>query len=118
MPPAAEQQLYTTFLASAFRSLRFGLTEAHGKGMALQFNYLTDKGGVRGAIPTAPSRWTSRKSRARSATSTHDLLTLEAQGDYAGANNMLDTLGVIRPPMQKALGFRQKTCLRTFSPSM
>ncbi len=43
-PPAAERQLYTTFLASAFRSLRFGLTEAHGKGMALQFNYLTDKG--------------------------------------------------------------------------
>src|SRR5579872_5882304 len=34
--PAAEQQLYTTFLASAFRSLRFGLTEAHGKGMAVQ----------------------------------------------------------------------------------
>ena len=38
--PAAERQLYTTYLASAFRSLRFGLTEAHGKGMALQFNYL------------------------------------------------------------------------------
>src|ERR1022692_3810549 len=42
--PAAERQLYTTFLASAFRSVRFGLTEAHGKGMALQFNYLADKG--------------------------------------------------------------------------
>src|SRR5205823_8131900 len=42
--PTAERNLYTTFLASAFRSLRFGLTEAHGKGMALQFNYLTDKG--------------------------------------------------------------------------
>ena len=42
--PKAERELYTTFLASAFRSLRFGLTEAHGKGMALQFNYLSDKG--------------------------------------------------------------------------
>ena len=39
-----ENSLYTTFLASAFRTLRFGLNEAHGKGMALQFNYLTDKG--------------------------------------------------------------------------
>ena len=39
-----ENALYTTFLASSFRTLRFGLTEAHGKGMALQFNYLTDKG--------------------------------------------------------------------------
>ena len=33
----------------------------------------------------------------------HDLLTIEAQGDYAGAKQMLDTLGVIRPPMQKAI---------------
>ena len=41
--PDAERQLYTTFLASAFRTLRFGLTEAHGKGMALQFNYLIER---------------------------------------------------------------------------
>jgi predicted deacylase len=33
----------------------------------------------------------------------HDLLTLEATGDYAGAKRMLDQLGVIRPEMQKAL---------------
>ena len=42
---AAEHRLYTTFLASAFRSLRFGVTDTHGKGMALQFNYLADQGG-------------------------------------------------------------------------
>ena len=41
---AVERKLYTTFLASSFRTLRFGLNEAHGKGMALQFNYLVDKG--------------------------------------------------------------------------
>ena len=46
--PNAEHELYTTFLASAFRSLRFGLTEAHGKGMALQFNYLIGQRRVRG----------------------------------------------------------------------
>ena len=36
--------MYTTFLASAFRSIRFGLNEAHGKGIALQLNYLLDAG--------------------------------------------------------------------------
>ena len=41
---AAQRQLYTTYLASAFRSLRFGLDDAHGKGMAVQFNFLMDKG--------------------------------------------------------------------------
>ncbi|MGD0362648.1 MAG: hypothetical protein ABSC93_17355, partial [Bryobacteraceae bacterium] len=34
---------------------------------------------------------------------THDLMTLEAEGNYAGARHMLDTLGVVRPGMQKAL---------------
>ena len=34
---------------------------------------------------------------------THDLLTIEADGDYAAAKKMLDTLGVMRPPMQRAL---------------
>ncbi|MES1195125.1 MAG: hypothetical protein ABUL65_04460, partial [Opitutus sp.] len=40
-----EKALYTTFLASSFRTLRFGLTEAHAKGMALQLNWLLDTGG-------------------------------------------------------------------------
>ena len=34
----------------------------------------------------------------------HDLLTLEATGDYAGAKKMLDELGVLRPEMAAALG--------------
>ena len=42
--PAAERPLYTTFLASSFRTLRFGLHEAHGRGMAIQVNYLMEKG--------------------------------------------------------------------------
>jgi hypothetical protein len=100
--PGAERQLYTTFLASAFRSLRFGLTEAHGKGMALQFNYLTDKGGFTakpdGTFAVDPGRI---KGAVRDLA--HDLLTIEAQGDSAGAKRMLDTLGVIRPPMQHAI---------------
>src|SRR6516225_652428 len=40
----AERQLYTTYLASSFRTLRFGLQDAHAKGMAIQFNYFLDKG--------------------------------------------------------------------------
>jgi hypothetical protein len=101
-PPAAERQLYTTFLASAFRSLRFGLTEAHGKGMALQFNYLTDKGGfVANPDGTFAVDFAKIKSAVRDLC--HDLLTLEAQGDYAAAKKMLDTLGVVRPNMQKAI---------------
>ncbi len=98
----AERELYSTFLASAFRSLRFGLTEAHGKGMALQFNYLTDKGAfVANPDGTFSVDFTKIKGAIRDLA--HDLLTLEATGDYAGAKHMLDTLGVVRPGMQHAL---------------
>ncbi len=100
--PAAERQLYTTFLASAFRSLRFGLTEAHGKGMALQFNYLTEKGGfVANADGTFAVDFAKIKGAVRDLT--HDLLTIEAQGDYAAAKKMLDQWGVVRPQMQRAI---------------
>ncbi len=43
--PEAEKQLYTTYLASGFRTVRFGLQDSHARGMAMQFNYLFDKGG-------------------------------------------------------------------------
>ena len=33
----------------------------------------------------------------------HDLLTLEATGDYAGAKSMLDRLATLRPEMKKTL---------------
>jgi hypothetical protein len=100
--PAAERQLYTTFLASAFRSVRFGLTEAHGKGMALQFNYLADKGAF---VADPDGTFTVDMAKIKDAVRDlcHDLMTLEAQGDYAAAKHMLDTLGVIRPDMQHAL---------------
>jgi hypothetical protein len=100
--PKYERQLYTTFLASAFRSVRFGVTEAHGKGMALQFNYLTDKGAF-AVHPDGTFSVDVAKMKAGVRDLTHDLLTIEAEGNYAAAKHMLDTLGVIRPTMQRAL---------------
>jgi hypothetical protein len=100
--PASERLLYTTFLASSFRTLRFGVHEAHGKGMALQFNYLSDKGAfVAKPDGTFAVDFTKISGAVRDLV--HDLLTIEATGDYARAKKMLDELGVLRPPMQQAL---------------
>jgi hypothetical protein len=100
--PAAERQLYTTFLASSFRTLRFGVYEAHGKGMALQFNYLLDKGAFV-ARPDGTFDVDFAKIQPAVRDLVHDLLTIEATGDYASAKKMLDQLAVIRPPVQQAL---------------
>jgi hypothetical protein len=99
---AAQRQLYTTYLASAFRSLRFGLNDAHGKGMAMQFNYLTDKGAFV-QHPDGTFSVDMTKIKSAIAALDHDLLTIEAEGNYAGAKKMLDELGVIRPAVRKAL---------------
>ena len=100
--PKDDRRLYTTFLASAFRSLRFGISEAHGRGMALQFNYLADKDAfVRNQDGTFGVNMATIRRAVRDLT--HDLLTLEATGDYAGAKAMLDKLAVLRPPMKDAL---------------
>jgi hypothetical protein len=100
--PEAEHKLYTTYLASSFRTLRFGVHEAHGKGMALQFNYLTDKGAfVENPDGTFAVNFQRIKPAVRDLV--HDLLMIEANGDYAGAKKMLDDLGVLRPSMERTL---------------
>ncbi len=98
----SEKRLYTTYLASTFRTLRFGIGEAHGKGMAMQVNYLMDKGGfVARPDGTFAVDYAKIKDAVRNLT--HDLLTVEAEGNYAGAKQMLDTLGVLRPEFKAAL---------------
>ena len=99
---AAEHRLYTTYLASSFRTLRFGMQDAHAKGMAMQFNYLLDKGAyVHNADGTFSVDFAKIRAAVRSLD--HDLLTLEATGDYNGAKKLLAQLSVIRPDVQRAL---------------
>ena len=95
-------RFYTTYLASMFRSVRFGLDEAHGKGVALQFNYLVEKGGIKpspdGTFAIDPVAFEAGVTQL-----TGDLLTLEAEGSYSQAKAMLDKYAVISPVMRGAL---------------
>ena len=102
LPKTFERPLYTTFLASAFRSIRFGTGEAHGKGIAVQLNSLLDSGGfvVRpdGTFAVNPSAI-----KEGVAALTRDIMTIQAEGDYAKAKALGERLGVVRPPVQQAL---------------
>ncbi|MDE3056616.1 MAG: hypothetical protein KGJ59_01480 [Bacteroidota bacterium] len=98
-----EQQMYVTYLAGVFRSVRFGTNEAHGKGMAMQFNFLTDDGAFEydPASQTFKVNFEKIKDAVRKLTS--EIMTIQAQGDYAKAKALLGQYGVIRPPMQNIL---------------
>jgi hypothetical protein len=97
-----EQTMYTTYLASMFRSIRFGLNEAHGRGVAMQLNYFLDHGGVAvaadGTFAVNPARV-----KQNVVDLTRDIMTMQAVGDYAAAKQMIAQLAVLRPPVQRVL---------------
>ncbi len=99
---AAERRLYTTYLASAFRTLRFGVTAAHARGMALQFNYFVEKGAY---AAHQDGTFTVDVPRMKQAVRdlAGELLTVEAEGDYARATALLARYSVIAPSMQAAM---------------
>jgi hypothetical protein len=99
---AAERKLYNTFLASAFRTLHFGLTDSHARGMAIQVNYILDKGGF---VSHGDGTFSVDFNKIEQAVMDLDreFLTIEATGDYARAKAMMTRYVVIRPDVQKAL---------------
>ncbi|MBA5686534.1 dipeptidyl-peptidase 3 family protein [Rugamonas apoptosis] len=99
---AAERKLYTTFLASGFRTLHFGLTDSHARGMAIQINYLLDQGGF---VSHGDGTFAVDFKKIKQAVVNLDreFLTIEATGDYARAQAMMTKYVVIRPDVQKAL---------------
>jgi len=97
-----ERTMYTTFLASAFRSIRFGIDEAHGKGQILQLNHLLDAGAFRVA-PDGTFSVDAAKVRPAVTALTRELMTLQAEGSYAKAKAILGRLAVIRPETQRVL---------------
>jgi len=103
LPKEMERTMYTTFLASAFRTIRFGVNEAHGKGIALQLNTLLDAGAVR----ADPASGTFSVDRARVLQAveglTRDIMTLQASGDAGKAREWLSRMGVVRPEVQRIL---------------
>ena len=100
--PSITRTMYTTFLASAFRSIRFGINEAHGRGIAVQLNYLLDAGAFK-VLPGGTFGVDDAKIADAVTSLTRDIMTFEAEGNYAKAKDLLDRLGVVRPPVQKVL---------------
>ena len=98
----AERKLYNTFLASGFRTLHFGLTDSHARGMAIQMNYILDKGGF---VSLGDGRFGVDFSKIKQAVIDLDreFLTIEATGDYARAKALMTKYVVIRPEVQVAL---------------
>jgi len=98
-----ERTMYKTFLASAFRSIRFGITEAHGRGTAIQVNYLLDFGAF---VVSRDGTFSLNPAKIKDgiAALTRELMILEAEGSYTKAKDLIVKLGIVRPEVQRVLG--------------
>ena len=102
LPKSMEKTMYATYLASSFRTIRFGIVEAHGKGQMMQMNFLMDEGAI---VVDKEGRFAINEKKIKKAVEklTGVLLTLEAKGDYAGSKAMLDKMATVRPQVQTIL---------------
>lgn len=96
-----EETMYVSFLAGCFRSIRFGLEEAHGKGQALQFNFILEKGGF-SYHPDGTFSVDYTKVRQSVEELSRVILTIEAKGDKAGAKALLENYAAVTPQLQRA----------------
>ena len=84
LPAAEREQALATYFAGIFRAVRFGIDEAHGRGAAVQYTYLREKGAF--AWDAEARRFRIDYGRMESAIRdlTADLVRLQGNGDYEG----------------------------------
>jgi hypothetical protein len=94
---------YVTFMAGIFRSIRFGAASAHGKANMVRFNFFEEQG----AFVRDPESGTYRVDAERMTQAMTELsrllLTLQGDGDYEGARELTETMGVIGDQLQADL---------------
>ncbi|MBF0443602.1 MAG: hypothetical protein HQK54_16975 [Oligoflexales bacterium] len=97
-----QSTLYMTYLASTFRSLRFGINEAHGKGVAIQLNYLLDRGAYK---VSDDGKFSVDETKIAEGIRdlTASLLTIEARGDKPAAEDLIKKHVYLRPEVKAAL---------------
>jgi uncharacterized protein (UPF0335 family) len=90
LPAAEREQALATYFAGIFRAVRFGIDEAHGRGAAMQYSWLKE----RGAFAWDPERrlfrvdYNALERGLRELTAL--LVRLQGNGDYAGTKAFFD----------------------------
>jgi len=91
---------YVTFMTSVFRSIRFGAASAHGKANMVRFNFFLDSGAFERDAETGKYRVDFERMETAMTDLSRLLLTLQGDGDYDGARELIETKGVISDLLQ------------------
>jgi hypothetical protein len=97
------QSNYVTFLASLFRSIRFGGASAHGRANIAAFNFLLEQGAFARDSATGTYRVDFPKFQAGMNALAANILTLQGNGDYDGVGVFQEKYGTVSPQLQADL---------------
>lgn len=94
---------YISFVAGNFRTIRFGIKEAHGRAEMMEFNYLFEQGAI--TRDAATGRYAVSLDRMPTAVSalTRELLEQEATGNRARSEAWFTKYAVIPPDLKTSL---------------
>jgi hypothetical protein len=93
---------YVTFMASIFRSIRFGAASAHGKANLIRFNYFLERGAFT-RLENGTYHVNIEKMKEASTSLTQDILKLQGDGDYEVAKAFVDKWSVVTPQLKEDL---------------
>lgn len=94
---------YVTFLASIFRSVRFGASSAHGRANIARFNYFKEKGAFNRDAQTGTYRVEFDRMREAVNDLSSTILRLQGEGDYAGVGTFMERYGSVEPTLEQDL---------------
>lgn len=102
-PKEIEKNLYISYLGGTFRSIRFGINEAHGGGVIIQFNYMMEKGAF--VYDAATGRYGVDQTKMKDAIKelSKEVLMIEALGDYDAAKAFIEKYRKLTPELETAL---------------
>jgi hypothetical protein len=100
---ASLEDHYVTFLASIFRSIRFGASDAHGRANAAQLSFFEEHGAFTRDSATGRYRVDFPKMRLAVDSLGGLMLRLQGDGDYAGTKRFLETRGALSPTLRSDL---------------
>ena len=103
VPKDKQNGTYASYVAGIFRTVRFGVAEAHGHGEIMQFNYLVERGAITRDSATGLYVIDFSKMPDAIASLAKELLEQEATGDKARVDAWFTKYGNMPPDLAAAL---------------
>ncbi|MEW6365665.1 MAG: peptidase [Acidobacteriota bacterium] len=103
LPPSQERAVYVSFVASVFRSIRFGVAEAHGLANIIQLNFFINEGGLTFDKVSGTWQIDTEKMKTAVARLAEELLRVQYKGDYTGAAKLVADYGKVSPEVERTL---------------